>query len=214
MNPAPHKSRRAFTLVEALVTTAIISLVLTLVTVMFQFIVQHYTKTSSDLDAEREARLAMANVTDIMREAQVNPALAQPTPPATPVPPVSFPVMPPGTPPPSPTPAGTTTFTIAEQPTSANYASPTPLPYDTVTISLGTPPPGHAYGDLQETINGSAPMIIGHDIKTFQVLPVFQNVYDITITTAPMTFKGQPALPYSLNSRVFLSYYLTNSNNP
>src|ERR1700737_2838603 len=136
----PRAGRRGFTLIEMLVTAAIITLVLTLTATLFQFILQHFTKTSGDLDAERQARLAMANVTDAMRQAAVS--LTTPQPAGTLYPAILVPAIPlAGT----PTPSSTVTYTQAEPPQNADY---TQLVYDSVTISTSTPPPGHTYPHL------------------------------------------------------------------
>ena len=190
---------RGFTLVEALVTTVIIGIVLTLSVAEFSQVARHYSKTTGDLQAEVEARNAMASVTKELRQAMSNPNVV-----ATP-PPVLQPT-------PGPSPTSMVQFTEAENIPGADY---TTMKFDTITIApKGTPPPGHTYPNLVLTRdNGvtATDSVIGQDIKFFSVTGVYKSVYDVQITTAPPMRPDMPVKDFTLNTRVFISYYKTNS---
>jgi prepilin-type N-terminal cleavage/methylation domain-containing protein len=200
------KNQRGQTLIEILISLAVIAIILSMTTALYIQMFQHYNKTSSDIDAQSEARFAMGRVTQSLRQAMTDPN--QP-----PGPPVSYPtpIAGGGTPPV----ASSISFTDAtNMPSDANYAN---LNYQTVTITTAaTPPPGHVYPDLvintydvNGTLTGST--TVGRDIKSFMVMPVTQSIYDIQITTAPPVGMsqngGSPNPGYTLNSRVFISYY-------
>ncbi len=208
-----HQKRRGFTLVEALVAMSIMGVILTLAILEFGHVVRHFAKTSADLDAERAARMAMANVTKEMRQAMPDPNVPAPQPP-----PITYPTYNPS-PGPGATqaPANSVTFTEAEQPVSADF---TTLSYDTVTIAVGTPPPGHTYGNLLLTRaapSGTTTSVIGSDIKLFSVQGFYKNTYNVRITVAPPIRQDMSpnqdgaANDFTLNTRVFISYYKTNS---
>jgi hypothetical protein len=114
-----------------------------------------------------------------------------------------------------PPPAATSvTFTdVASFPADADYLNTV---YQQVTIAqTATPPPGHLYPDLDVTtydLNGNVTgtTTIGRDVKSFNVYPVTESIYDIQIVTDPgsgISQGGTIEQPYTLNSRVYISYY-------
>jgi prepilin-type N-terminal cleavage/methylation domain-containing protein len=201
---------RGQTLVEVIISLAVISIILSMTTALYIQMFNHFNKTSSDVDAQSEARFAMGRVTQSLRQAMTNPQLP-------PGPPVTFPTPGAG---PTPPQAGSVTFLDAVSlPSDADYQNAV---YQNVTITTtATPPPGHLYPDLVLTTsdlnnNTTGTTIIGRDIKSFIVMPVTPSIYDIQITCAPpvgISQGGSPApgvSPYAgftLNSRVFISYY-------
>ncbi|HEY7993231.1 MAG TPA: prepilin-type N-terminal cleavage/methylation domain-containing protein [Candidatus Eremiobacteraceae bacterium] len=203
-----HRHYRGLSLVEVMVATAVIGVILSLTTALYLQLFGHYAKTSSDVDAQSDARQAMGRVTQALRQAMVNPN--DPNAP----PPVSYP-----TPNGNPTPpvANSVTFTeAAGLPADADYRK---ITTQTVTIQLtATPPPGHLYPDLvintfdaNNTLTAST--TVGRDVKSFAVMPVTQSIFDIQITTAPPigmaqnSAAGVTAAQFTLNSRIFISYY-------
>lgn len=198
--------QRGQTLVEVLIALAVIAIILSMVTALYLQMFNHYDKTSSDVDAQSEARFAMGRVTQALRQAMTSPNLP-------PGPPVTFPTP---TSAPSPAFANSVTFTDAvSMPSDADYLNAT---YQIVTIATtATPPPGHLYPDLvisTTDMNGNptGSTTVGRDIKAFTVYAVTQSIYDIQITTAPPVGMGQnsagsPNPGFTLNSRVFISYY-------
>lgn len=197
--------QRGQTLVEVLVSLGVIAVILSMTTALYIQLFQHYNKTASDVDAQSEARFAMGRVTQALRQAGTDPN--QP-----PGPPVSNPTPNAGGTPPV---SGTLTFTEAlGMPSDADYQN---LTYQTVTITTGaTSPPGHVYPDLyiytyDANNNLTGTTTVGRDVKSFMVTPVTSSIYDIQITTAPPVGLsqngGSPNPGFTLNSRVFISYY-------
>jgi prepilin-type N-terminal cleavage/methylation domain-containing protein len=200
------KRQRGQTLVETLISLAVISIILSMTTALYIQMFNHYSKTSSDIDAQSEARFAMGRVTQSLRQAMTSPILP-------PGPPVSYPTAPPA----GATPALglTVSFTDASTiPSNADYRNAV---YQNVTIGVSaSPPPGHTYPNLVVTttdINGNptGSAIIGRDIKVFNVYAVTPSIYDVQITVAPPVGLSQGGgtqnAGYTLNSRVFISYY-------
>jgi hypothetical protein len=103
-------------------------------------------------------------------------------------------------------------FTEAEAFSSADYRV---VPFDTVTIYMSTPPPGHQYNDLIMKVTPPAgptrSSVIGSDVVSFGVQAIYQDALDITLTVAPPIRQDLSTKPYTLNTRVFISYYKTNS---
>src|ERR1700736_629037 len=166
------KTRRGISIPEVLISAAIMGIILSVVAVEFSAIASHTKKTTGDLDAERAARLTMANVTKEMRQAMVDiratiaPGV-QPQPCTMP----QFPIAQSGlsaTPAPAPTANSTVQCTEAESFSSLN---PDPisnnLVYDTFSIALNPPPPGELGGQLVMTTttpNGTQTQrILGND---------------------------------------------------
>jgi prepilin-type N-terminal cleavage/methylation domain-containing protein len=203
--------QRGQTLVEVLISLAVISIILSMTTALYIQMFQHYSKTTSDVDAQSQARFAMGRVTQALRQAMTDPQLP-------PGPPISYPTPTSG---PYPAYANSVTFTDAVSiPADADYQNSV---YQNVTIATSaTPPPGHLYPDLVITTsdlnnNPTGSTIIGRDIKSFTVYAVTQSIYDVQITTAPAVGISQnnsspapgvsPYPGFTLNSRVFISYY-------
>ncbi len=204
--------QRGQTLVEVLVALGVISIILSMVTALYIQMFNHYSKTSSDIDAQSQARFAMGRVTQALRQAMTDPN--QP-----PGPPVYAP-----TPNANATPPSSTSVTFMEatnMPTDANYQN---LTYQWVVITQSaTAPPGHNYPDLEiDTYDALPPpngngnltstTTVGRDVESFNVYAVAQSVYDIQLTVAPPVGMnqntGSTSNPgYTLNSRVFISYY-------
>jgi hypothetical protein len=189
---------RGITVVEMLITLGVIGLVLTLTVALFQLTTHHFSKTTTDLSGEQEARIAMSRVTKELRQAMPDPNLP-------PAPPVLAPM-------PSATATPYVQFTEAEPFSSADYRV---VSYDTVTIFMSTPPPGHQYNDLIMKVaspNGPATStVIGNDVVSFGVQAIYQDTLDITLTVSPPIRQDLTVKPYTLNTRVFVSYYKTNS---
>ena len=195
-------------MIEVIVACAVIGIILSMTTALYEQLFNHYAKTSSDVDAQSEAREAMSLVTQQLRQ-----AMSDPNNPNAP-PPISYP-----TPNGNPTPpvANSVTFTkAAGLPADADYRE---LTTETVTIApQATPPPGHLYPDLAiDTYDAGGNLlsetIVGRDVKSFEVMPVTPSIVDLQITTAPpigMTqnsSSGKTASTFTLNSRIFISYY-------
>lgn len=203
-----HRHRRGLTVIEVIVACAVIGIILSLTTALYQQLFSHYAKTTSDVDAQSEAREAMSLVTQQLRQAMADPnnpgagpPISYPTPNANATPPVAYSV----------------TFTkAAGLPADADYRE---LTTETVTIGTqATPPPGHLYPDLViDTYDSNNDLlsetIAGRDVKAFAVMPVTQSIVDVQITTAPPiglsqnSSNGKTASSFTLNSRVFISYY-------
>lgn len=201
-------ARRGLTIVEVLVACAVIGIILSLTTALYEQLFGHFEKTSSDVDAQSEAREAMSLVTQQLRQ-----AMSDPNNPNAP-PPISYPTPNGNATPPV---ANSVTFTkAAGLPADADYRN---LTTDTVTIQTSaTPPPGHLYPDLvidtyDSNNNLLSETVVGRDVKAFDVMPVTQSIVDIQLTTAPPigmeqnSAGGKTAASFTLNSRVFISYY-------
>jgi prepilin-type N-terminal cleavage/methylation domain-containing protein len=65
------KTRRAFTLVEMLVAMAVMGIVMSFAALEFRDVVSTYISVGSHLSSEQQARLAMAKVSDALRQASV-----------------------------------------------------------------------------------------------------------------------------------------------
>jgi len=200
------KRQRGQTLVETLISLAVIAIILSMTTALYLQMFNHYSKTSSDIDAQSQARFAMGRVTQALRQAMTSPILP-------PGPPVQYPTAPPS----GQTPAAgnsVTFYDAANIPANADYRNAT---YQIVTITTAaTPPPGHPYPDLvisTTDMNGNptGSATIGRDVKAFTVYAVTPSIYDVQITVAPPVGLsqngGSPNPGYTLNSRVFVSYY-------
>lgn len=117
---------RGFTLVEMLIAMAIMGIVMSFAALEFKDVVFGYLSGESHLSAEQQARVAMAKVDDLSRQASVVDG-------AAPTPPVLQPVR---------TPGPVLQFTKAEDlgpksmPTPGNMPKPC---YDYVTIELEQP---------------------------------------------------------------------------
>ena len=164
----------------------------------------HYQKVAADVDAQSEARFAMGRATQALRQAGVAPQLGQ-------VPPVTYPTpVPTGTPPQA---SSVTFYDVSSFPGDADYLN---VNYQQITIAqAATPPPGHLYPDLVVStydLNGNltGTATIGRDVKSFNVYPVTQSIYDLQIVTQPgsgIEQGGSIEQPFTLNSRVYISYY-------
>ena len=191
-----------------LVAVAVIGIILSLTTALYLRLFGHYAKTASDVDAQSDARQAMGRVTQALRQAMANPNNPNAGPP------VSYPTPNSNATPPV---ANSVTFTeAAGLPADADYRE---ITSQTVTIQLSaTPPPGHLYPDLEiDTYDANNNLLssatVGRDVESFEVMPVTPSIYDVQITTAPPigmaqnNSTGVTASSFTLNSRIFISYY-------
>lgn len=186
-------SDRGVSIVEALITVGIISLVLSLTTAIFTQTVRHNEKTITDLSAETQARIAMTKVMDDLRQ-------AMPAPGATGIP-VSSPVTPSVG---AATPVPSVSFTEADSLSAANFTNP---PFDAVTIAWNP-----VNGTITRSVNGGPANVLEHDVIAFAVLPVSFDEYQVTLTVAPKHRAEVPSPPFTVASSVFISYYKTNSS--
>ena len=206
-----RRCQRAQTLVEVLVSLAVIAVILSMVTALYMQMFNHYSKTTSDIDAQAEARFAMGRVTQALRQAMTDPN----QPPGPPV------VSPTANNNPTPPVGNSVEFMEAQAlPTDANYQN---LTYQYVVVQTSaTAPPGHFYPNLViDDYNGdpnnggtlTSETTVGRDVKAFNIYPVTQSIYDIQLTIAPPvgmsqnSTAGASASGFTLNSRVFISYY-------
>lgn len=205
MTTSSAAARRGHTLVELLISLGIVTVIISMTVGLYMQMFNHYQKVSADVDAQADARFAMGRATQSLRQAVTSPVI--------------FPAEPPVI---SPTPNGNATppaassvtfLEIRSMPSTADYTQAT---YQQVTIAqTASPPPGDIYPDLDVTtddLNGNqlSQVTIGRNVKYFTVYPVTDAIYDIQITTQPGSGLGQQGtieLPYTLNSRVYISYY-------
>lgn len=202
------KDTRGQTLIELLVALGVIAIILSMTTAIYMQCFNHYFKVSADVDAQSEARMAMGRATQQLRQAMTDPN--QP-----PGPPIMYP-----TPNNNPTPpvANSVNFReISYMPPDADYNNAT---YQCVTIET-TPSPGRANPDLVVVKDDCAgttlsTTTIGRDVSSFLVSPVTTSTYDVQITVTPQYGMEQgaqatpspgPVSSYTVNSRIFVSYY-------
>jgi prepilin-type N-terminal cleavage/methylation domain-containing protein len=215
--PAFRRPRSSgFTLVEVMIAMTILGIITSVALALYIQGSKHFARTTTDLDAEREARAAMGYTVSELRQAmprfgvQNDVPVVSPTAPAIPIP--------------SPTPTSQVVFWKVDS--IANAVSGTTintgaLAYDKVVIEPD-PLASSAPDNLMEFVSDASgkllsSRIIGRDVETFAVTPIRADSYDIKITTAPNIRKDMldPANPslytYTLSSTVFISYYPTNS---
>jgi|HubBroStandDraft_1064217.scaffolds.fasta_scaffold338332_2 prepilin-type N-terminal cleavage/methylation domain-containing protein len=207
---------RGFTLVEVMTAMAILVLLTTMALVLYIQGSHHFARTSTDLDAEREARAAMGYTTAELRQAM--PPLD------TNNGPVLSPVATTPMPNPSPTPTSQVVFFKVEDITqglNGTAVNTGALQYDEVVIEPSPVP--SAQPNLMEYVYQYPSLtllrsrVIGHDVATFAVTPIAEDEYDLTITTAPFirTDLLDPANPskyqYTLTSTIHVSYFPTNN---
>jgi type II secretory pathway component PulJ len=185
---------RAFTLVEALIAVAIISLVLTLVSEIFLQAVRHSEKTMTDLGAESMARIAMTKVVNDLRQAMppYNASNGQL--------PVLSPSVPAGG---TATPSPSVTFTEADSLNASNFTNP---PFDTVTIAWNS-----SNDTITRVVNGGSAQVIAFYVTAFSVLPISNDEYQVSLTVSPPHRGVISSPPFTATSSVFISYYKTNS---
>jgi prepilin-type N-terminal cleavage/methylation domain-containing protein len=195
---------RGQTLVELLVALGVIAIIISMTVGLYVQMFNHYQKVAADVDAQSEARFAMGRATQALRQAGTSPI-------NPPGPPVTYPTPAAGSTPPQAT--SVTFYDVASFPGDADYLNTT---YQQVTITTSaTPPPGHLNPDLVVTTydmngNQTGSTTIGRDVLHFYVYPVTQSIYDIQIITQPgsgISQGGTIEQPYTLNSRVYISYY-------
>jgi prepilin-type N-terminal cleavage/methylation domain-containing protein len=205
-------SSRGFTLVEMMVASAILALVMSLAVAEFSQAWRHYSKTSVDLTAETQARIAMALVTQDLRQA------AQPAG-STNVSPVSSPdciaaggcVYPYPTAAPSPG----LVFTMVDNP-AITSADPNQLNYGSAVIGLNPSTPGVNGSDLVETMTDIASGLViekrtlAHNVTVFTIAATSSGSYNVTIQVSPPHRADQAAGPFTLSSDVFISYFKPN----
>jgi len=197
---AARRPQRGVSIIEALITVGIISLVLTLTVRIFTLTVNDSEKTRTDLSAESEARMAMTKVTNDLRQA-MPPYKASGTP-------VTSPVYPGATITPTPQPA--VTFTEVDSLSTANYLAPT---FDYVTIQWDSAKSRleRCVAPNSQTICTAASAgVVANDVTAFSVLPQNYDEYQITLTVAPQHRSSVSSPPYTLVSSMFISYYDTN----
>lgn len=123
MRMPKYASGRAFTLVEMLVSMAVMGIVMSFAALEFKDVVFTYLNADSHLSAEQQARVAVAKVNDLSHQASVVDG-------ANPAPPITEP---------GPTPGPELRFTMAQSldPNSIPLQNGVPAPcYDVVTVSL------------------------------------------------------------------------------
>lgn len=202
-----NRSQRGQTLAELLISLAVIALIISMTVGLYVQMFNHYQKVAADVDAQSEARFAMGRATQALRQAGSSPALG-----AGNIAPVQNPT-PAASGQPIPQATAVTFLDVSQFASDADYVNNT-YQYVNITTSA-TPPPGHVYPDLVVTTsdmnnNVTGTTVIGHDIKSFLVMPVTQSIYDVQIITQPgsgLSQGGQIEQPYTLNSRVYISYY-------
>jgi prepilin-type N-terminal cleavage/methylation domain-containing protein len=208
----PRIFARGFTLIELLVASSILGLVMTLAVAEFTQAWQHYSKTSVDLTAETQARIAMALVTQDLRQA------AQPAGSAA-ISPVTSPdcIAAGGCVYPYPTAAPATglVFTMVDDASITN-ADPNLLHYGSDVIGLSPAVPGVNGSDLIETLTDTSSGTIkqkrtlAHNVTVFTVAATSSGSYNITIQVSPPHRADQAAAPFTLSSDVFISYFKPN----
>jgi len=207
---------RGLTLSEVMTAMFILVILTTMAVALYIQGSQHFARTSTDLDAEREARSAMGYAAGDLRQAMAPVGVSNGVPVISPTAPPTFD--------PSPTPTSEVTFVKADDIASAatgtsfNLAA---LKYDRVVIEpdpLASAPPRNLVEYTYDYATGALlnTKIIGRDVQTFNVTPLRPDAYDIEIVTAPNIRKdlldaADPGLyTYMLTSTVFISYYSTN----
>jgi type II secretory pathway pseudopilin PulG len=181
------------TLIEAIITVGIISLILTLTVAIFIQTVNHAGKTITDLAAESQARIAMTRVTNDLRQAMPQPGTTGL--------PITSPTVPGSGA--SATPASTVTFTEANSLTAANFSNP---PFDSVTISWDS-----INSTITRVVNNGAAQVLEHDVTAFSVLPLSFDEYQVSLTISPKHRVQISSPPFTLVSSIFVSYYKTNA---
>lgn len=209
------RSARGLTLAEVMTAMFILVILMSMAVALYIQGSQHFARTSTDLDAEREARAAMGKVAGELRQAMPPSGSNQP------------PVVSPQAPKifnPSPTPTAQVVFYKVDDIASAvtgttlNVGS---LNYDKVVIEqdpLAAAPPDNLVEYVYDALTGTlkSTSVIGRDVETFNVTPLRPDAYDLEIVTAPNIRKdlldpNNPSLhTYTLTSTVFISYYPTN----
>jgi prepilin-type N-terminal cleavage/methylation domain-containing protein len=208
---------RGLTLVEVMTAMFILVILTTMAVSLYIQGSQHFARTSTDLDAEREARAAMGYTEAELRQAMPPIGVPGGVPVVSPVAPVIAN--------PSPTPTSQVVFykvadiASAVSGTTINVGA---LTYDKVVIepdpTASAPPCNlieYVYDETGSTLLDTR--IIGHDVQTFAVTPLRPDSYALQIVTAPNIRKDMldPTNPglytYSLTSTVFISYYPTNN---
>lgn len=203
---------RGVTLIELLVASSILGMVMSLAVAEFTQAWQHNSKTSVDLNAETQARIAMALVTQELRQA------AQPAG-STNISPVSSPdciaaggcVYPYPTAAPSPG----LVFTMVDD-ASITSADPNQLHYGSDVIGLSPAIPGVNGSDLIETLTDTTSgavkqqRTLAHNVTVFTVAATSAGSYNVTIQVSPPHRADQAARPFTLSSDVFISYFKPN----
>jgi type II secretory pathway pseudopilin PulG len=205
-------SSRGSTLVELMIATSILAMVLSLAVAEFTQAWQHYSKTSVDLTAETQARIAMALVTQELRQA------AQPAGSAN-ISPVSSPdcIAAGGCTYPYPTaaPSPGLVFTMVDNPTITS-ADPNQLSYGSDVIGLNPSTPGVNGSDLVETMTDVTSGLViekrtlARNVTVFTIAATSSGSYNVTIQVSPPHRADQVAAPFTLSSDVFISYFKPN----
>jgi prepilin-type N-terminal cleavage/methylation domain-containing protein len=207
-----RKCLRGHTLLELLIASSILGMVMSLSVALFTQAWQHYSKTNVDLTAESQARIAMALVTQELRQA------AQPVG-STSISPVTSPdcIAAGGCTYPYPTAAPSTglVFTMVDDPTITS-ADPNLVHYGSDVIALNPAVPGVNGSDLIETMtdvgSGTIKQVrtLAHNVTVFTVAATSSGSYNITIQVSPPHRADQAAAPFTLSSDVFISYFKPN----
>lgn len=213
-----HETRhRGFTLIEMLFVMFILAILTSTALALYIQGSHHFARTSTDLDAEREARAAMGYTAGELRQAMAPLGLTN-----------GVPVQSPQAllPNPSPTPTSQVVFYKVDDITqglSGTTVDTGNLEYDMVVIEPSPVPSSSAAPDLMEYVydqTGSTlkeSRVIGHDVENFAVTPLAQDEYAISITTAPLIrvdlidSSNPNVYKYTLNSTIHVSYFPTNN---
>ncbi len=206
----PRKRPRGFTIVEMLISMTIMGLVLALAVVEFAMVFNHNSLTSANITAEANARIAMAKVTNEMRQAM--PDVTDFTTPPYPM------VVTPTAPPASTAPGtaqtiqyyrvdnGSAGLTASPIPVDAN-GNPVPC-YDLITLTYD--PVGQTITrtiQLVTNTNCTAPSttndVLARNVVGFTVSAESGTLFDVDLQTRAT--KGAYNI-YDLNTQVALGY--------
>jgi type II secretory pathway pseudopilin PulG len=194
-------SSRGSTLVELMIATSILAMVLSLAVAEFTQAWQHYSKTSVDLTAETQARIAMALVT----QANISPVSS---PDCIAAGGCTYPY-------PTAAPSPGLVFTMVDNPTITS-ADPNQLSYGSDVIGLNPSTPGVNGSDLVETMTDVTSGLViekrtlAHNVTVFTIAATSSGSYNVTIQVSPPHRADQVAAPFTLSSDVFISYFKPN----
>jgi Tfp pilus assembly protein PilW len=210
-----RQAQRGQTLVALLVALGVISIILSMTTALYIQMFNHYQKVATDVNAQSEARFAMGRATQALRQAMTDPNQAQQLP-------VVYPTAGPSGA--TPTAAPFVQFQVASNmPSDANFNNLT-YQNEELTTSMTGVPSGQNPNLVLETFDPTfttvtSTSIIGRDVSNFAVIPVTPWIYDVQITVTPAygmsqgnqaNFSSGVISSYTVNSRVFISYYQPN----
>jgi prepilin-type N-terminal cleavage/methylation domain-containing protein len=206
------RAQRGETLVELMVSLGIVAIILSMTTALYVQMFNHYQKVATDVNAQSEARFAMGRATQALRQAMTDPNQTNQLP-------VVYPTAGPSGA--SPSPAAYVRFQVAtNMPANADFTALTYQNEELTTSSTGVPAGQNPNLVLNvwdsNWANILSTSIIGRDVKSFVVVPMSPQIYDLQMTIVPpygMSQGAQASTPTSsfvINSRVYISYYQPN----